>query len=66
MDDNVHMQNTMQLVDKLTDLDIDFTLMLYPHTRHGFSYSKWGFMMRNSAGFWFRNLLDRELDVDKD
>ena len=35
MDDNVHMQNILQLIDKLQDLDKDFELMLYPNQRHG-------------------------------
>ena len=35
MDDNVHMQNILQLIDKLQDLDKDFSLMIYPNQRHG-------------------------------
>ena len=35
MDDNVHMQNIIQLIDKLQDLDKDFSLMIYPNQRHG-------------------------------
>jgi dipeptidyl-peptidase-4 len=35
MDDNVHVQNTMQLVDALQKADKDFELMIYPKARHG-------------------------------
>lgn len=34
-DDNVHMQNTTQLIDKLQDLNKSFELMIYPNQRHG-------------------------------
>jgi dipeptidyl aminopeptidase/acylaminoacyl peptidase len=35
MDDNVHMQNTMQFVQELQRADKDFEMMIYPHSRHG-------------------------------
>ncbi len=35
MDDNVHMQNSMQLIGALEDKGKDFELMLYPNGRHG-------------------------------
>ena len=35
MDDNVHMQNTTQLVYELQKADKQFDLMLYPTQRHG-------------------------------
>jgi dipeptidyl aminopeptidase/acylaminoacyl peptidase len=35
MDDNVHAQNTLQLVDALQRADRDFELMVYPRNRHG-------------------------------
>ncbi len=34
-DDNVHIQNTYQLVDKLQNLNKTFELMIYPNQRHG-------------------------------
>jgi dipeptidyl aminopeptidase/acylaminoacyl peptidase len=34
-DDNVHMQNTLQLVQALERADRDFELMIYPDSRHG-------------------------------
>jgi dipeptidyl-peptidase-4 len=36
MDDNVHMQNSIQLISKLQDLGKHFEFMLYPGQRHGF------------------------------
>jgi dipeptidyl-peptidase-4 len=35
VDDNVHLQNTLQLVHALQEHDRDFELMIYPRSRHG-------------------------------
>jgi len=35
IDDNVHVQNTFQLVHALQQADRDFQLMVYPQSRHG-------------------------------
>lgn len=35
MDDNVHLQNTLQLAQKLQQADIPFEMMIYPTSRHG-------------------------------
>jgi dipeptidyl-peptidase-4 len=35
MDDNVHMQNSVQLADALQRAGKEFELMLYPQARHG-------------------------------
>ncbi len=35
MDDNVHMQNSVQLADALQRAGKDFEMMLYPQSRHG-------------------------------
>ena len=35
MDDNVHVQNTIQLVDALQAANKEFELMVYPKSRHG-------------------------------
>jgi dipeptidyl-peptidase-4 len=52
MDDNVHMQNTLQLIDKFEDLDKDFQLMLYPNGRHGIGPPKNKHMAREGWEFW--------------
>ncbi len=36
-DDNVHLQNSMQMVDALVRENVDFQLMLYPEMLHGIS-----------------------------
>lgn len=35
MDDNVHVQNSMQFIDALQKANKDFELMIYPNARHG-------------------------------
>ncbi|MFO7616348.1 MAG: DPP IV N-terminal domain-containing protein [Bacteroidales bacterium] len=40
MDDNVHMQNSLQLVSKLQDLGKEFEFMIYPNGRHGWGGAK--------------------------
>ena len=35
MDDNVHMQNSAQLIDALQEANKDFEMMFYPRARHG-------------------------------
>jgi dipeptidyl-peptidase-4 len=35
MDDNVHAQNSMQLIESLQRADKDFEVMVYPRSRHG-------------------------------
>jgi dipeptidyl-peptidase-4 len=46
MDDNVHPQNTVQLVDALERADKDFELMVYPRAKHG------GFGRHNDRQFY--------------
>ncbi|MFX5734376.1 prolyl oligopeptidase family serine peptidase, partial [Acinetobacter baumannii] len=40
MDDNVHMQNSIQLISALEDKGKDFEFMLYPNGRHGWRGAK--------------------------
>ena len=60
MDDNVHMQNTIQLVDKLTSLNKHFELMLYPNERHGIRSAKRLHEQREYAQFWFKKFLNKD------
>lgn len=60
LDDNVHMQNTLQLVDKLTSMDKHFELMLYPNERHGVGFPKWIHAQREYVQFWFKNFLGKD------
>jgi len=59
MDDNVHMQNTIQFIDKLEDLDKDFELMLYPNARHGIGFPKHTHSSRESYEFWKKYFIDK-------
>lgn len=65
MDDNVHMQNTIQLIDKWQDADKDFELMLYPNARHGIGFPKIFHSIRENMQFWFKNLLNKELNTNE-
>jgi len=66
IDNNVHMQNTLQLVNKLENLDKDFQMMLYPGERHGYRFPKVLHSFKNNMKFWFNNLLNKKFDADKD
>lgn len=61
MDDNVHLQNTIQLVDKLTDRNVPFELMIYPGSRHGFDRSKSKYDFNERARFYYQYLLEKPL-----
>ncbi len=65
MDDNVHMQNSMQLIDKLQDAGKHFEMMLYPNERHGYGGSKNRHDGQESMRFWFRNLLNKEWSAEE-
>lgn len=59
MDDNVHMQNSIQLVDKLEDLNKHFEFMLYPGERHGWGGAK-GIHSRAEANrFYYQYLFNK-------
>ena len=45
MDDNVHPQNTMQLLTALTNAGVDADLRIYPPGRHGAAYNFASFML---------------------
>jgi dipeptidyl-peptidase-4 len=59
MDDNVHMQNTVQLIDALMDEGKLFEYMVFPNQRHGFRDKKRENASRRSVDFWFEHLLGR-------
>jgi dipeptidyl-peptidase-4 len=61
IDDNVHLQQTLQLVDWLTTRDKRFELMVYPDSRHGIQASQRAHQARESHDFWVRNLLGGRL-----
>ena len=59
MDDNVHMQNSIQLVDKLEDLGKHFEFMVYPGGRHGWGGAKGVHSRVESARFYYQYLLEK-------
>lgn len=61
MDDNVHLQNAIQLVDKLQDLNKHFEFMLYPGERHGWRGIKARHSNQENVRFMYRYILERPL-----
>lgn len=59
MDDNVHMQNTVQFINQLQDLGKDFELMMYPGERHGWGGAKRSHLSKLINNFWKENLLSQ-------
>jgi dipeptidyl-peptidase-4 len=59
IDDNVHMQNSIQVIDWLTSHDKDFEMVLYPDSRHGLQADQRAHSNRTSHDFWMRVLLGR-------
>jgi dipeptidyl-peptidase-4 len=65
MDDNVHVQNTLQLVDRLEDLGKHFELMLYPGGRHGWGGPKANHDRSETYRFYYENLLNKEFPAEQ-
>lgn len=59
IDDNVHMQNSIQLISELMDLGKKFEFLVYPDQRHGFRGDKREFSNRHYVDFWFKHFLNR-------
>jgi Dipeptidyl aminopeptidases/acylaminoacyl-peptidases len=60
-DENVHAQNTFQLVSLLQELGKDFTLMLYPESRHGYRGKKSAHYQNLEIKFIYNNLLGKPI-----
>ena len=63
IDDNVHMQNSMQVVDYLTSQNKPFELMLYPDSRHGYQAAQRAHSARLGHDYWVRTLLGGKLPL---
>ena len=63
MDDNVHMQNSIQLVKKLQDSKKHFEFMLYPGGRHGWGGNQGAHSTNENNMFIYKNLLNKEMPV---
>jgi dipeptidyl-peptidase-4 len=53
-DENVHVQNTFQLVSLLEDLGKPFELMIYPESRHGYGGKKNTYSKKMNKAFIYR------------
>lgn len=60
MDDNVHMQNSLQLLDALQDLGKSLELMIYPGQRHGIRGQKALENALASVEFWKKSFFAKE------
>ncbi len=61
MDDNVHMQNSIQLVNKFEDLNKHFEFMVYPGERHGWRGKKARHSSMEAMRFYYRYLLEKPI-----
>jgi dipeptidyl-peptidase-4 len=59
MDDNVHMQNSIQLINALMDEGKMFEFVLYPDQRHGFRGRLRDYSSRRFVDFWLKDFLNR-------
>lgn len=62
MDDNVHMQNTLQFIDKALDAGKPIELMLYPGERHGLRGKKRVVFYKEDLDFWMRHLFGKRFN----
>jgi dipeptidyl-peptidase-4 len=60
-DDNVHMQNSLVLINKLEDLKKHFELMVYPGERHGISGLKGVHNRYEAYKFYYQYLLEKPM-----
>jgi dipeptidyl-peptidase-4 len=61
IDENVHLQNSLQLISKLQDAKKDFELMLYPTGRHGWPGNKNSHFQNLKTKYIYRHLLEKEV-----
>lgn len=59
MDDNVHMQNSIQLISKLQDAKKNFEFMIYPGGRHGWGGAKGQHFDNLKTQFIYKHLLEK-------
>ncbi|MCK5820848.1 MAG: prolyl oligopeptidase family serine peptidase, partial [Bacteroidales bacterium] len=63
--DNVHMQNSLQLISKLQDLNKEFEFMIYPNGRHGWGGNKAIHNRNEQYKFWYKSFFNKEYIADK-
>jgi dipeptidyl-peptidase-4 len=59
-DDNVHLQNSLQLVDTLENLNKHFEFMVYTNERHGWGPPKSDHSRTEALRFYYKNLLQKD------
>ena len=57
-DDNVHFQQTLQLVDALQKEGASFELMVYPDGMHGYRGYQGKHFLEENRAFWLKYLKD--------
>ena len=62
IDDNVHMQNSVQLISKLEDAKKDFEMMIYPGGRHGWGGAKNLHFQNLKTKFIYKYLLEKPVN----
>ena len=63
MDDNVHLQNSLQLVKKMQDVKKHFEFMVYPGGRHGWGGNQQFHSTNENNAFIYKNLLKKEVPM---
>jgi dipeptidyl-peptidase 4 len=63
IDDNVHLQNSLQLISKLEDAKKDFEFMIYPGGRHGWPGNKGLHFQNLKIKFIYKYLLEKEVPI---
>jgi dipeptidyl-peptidase 4 len=61
IDDNVHIQNSINLISKLQDGKKEFEFMPYSGGRHGWQGNKWFHYMNLKTTFIYKYLLEKEV-----
>jgi dipeptidyl-peptidase-4 len=61
IDDNVHIQNSIQFISKLQDQKKDFEFMPYSGGRHGWGGNKWVHFLNMKTKFIYKYLLEKEV-----
>jgi dipeptidyl-peptidase-4 len=64
-DDNVHMQNSIQLLSALQDNGKEVEFMLYPGGRHGWGAAKGKHFTELKNKFIYKHLLDKPYTTSK-
>ncbi|MDF1866679.1 MAG: DPP IV N-terminal domain-containing protein [Saprospiraceae bacterium] len=59
IDDNVHMQNSIQLISELQEKGKDFEMMVYPGGRHGWGGAKGMHSYNLSQKFWEKHFFGK-------